>query len=67
MTKEVEIDYTNWKNMRSRRRIVPLQIIFTSNAWHPNTQWLLEATDLVTGEHRAFAMSDIHSWKEFGT
>lgn len=60
---KVEIDYTNWKNERSVRRIVPINVYFGSNQYHPEQQWLLEATDLDKNAPRTFAMKDIHSWK----
>ena len=62
---EVVIDYSNWRGERSLGRIKPTgRIDFENNEWHPNTQWLLEATDLEKNEIRTFAMRNIHSWKE---
>lgn len=60
--RNVEIDYTNWRGKRSRRLIHPLGWAFENNEWHPETQWLLEAVDVATGETRTFALSNIHSW-----
>ncbi len=60
--KIVEIDYTNWRGERSKRRIVPLTIRFESNEWHPEAQWICEAIDCDRGDTRSFAMKDIHSW-----
>jgi hypothetical protein len=60
----VEIDYTNWKGIRSIRRIQPLGTMkFESSEWHPDKQWVVEALDLEKNEHRAYAMKDIHSWR----
>lgn len=57
------VDYTNWRGQRKLRRIVPREIRFGSNDWHPEEQWLLLASDLESGQQREFAMKDIHSWK----
>lgn len=58
----VIIDYTNWRGVRSWRKIVPRKIDFGSNEWHPEPQWLLTAYDYPTDSVRQFAMADIHSW-----
>lgn len=47
---KVNICYTNWKGETSIRLIEPLRIYFGSNQWHPEEQWLLEATDCEKGE-----------------
>jgi predicted DNA-binding transcriptional regulator YafY len=60
---EVLIDYTNHRGIRRVRGIHPLRIIFESNEWHPESQWLLEAFDLGRHEIRTFAMKNIHSWR----
>jgi len=59
----VEIDYTSWRGIRRVRKIHPLHLIFSKNEWHTEMQWMLEATDIETGESRCFAMKNIHSWK----
>lgn len=59
---EVLIDYTNWRGQRGHRRIRPLCIEFANNEWHPESQWLLEAIDLDTGQERTFALANVHSW-----
>lgn len=58
----VEIDYTNWKGVRSRRRIIPIGLQYGSNEFHKESQWLLQAYDTLKGESRTFAMAGIHSW-----
>jgi hypothetical protein len=59
----VEIDYTNWKGVRSTRRIQPLGTVkFEKSDYHPEKQWVIEALDLDKNETRSFAMKDIHSW-----
>lgn len=58
----VKIDYTNWKGERGIREIVPYQIVFDSNKFHEEPQWLLEAFDIKKKDIRTFAMKNIHSW-----
>jgi hypothetical protein len=61
-TQEITIVYTNWKGETSIRRILPKQISFGSNEWHPTPQWLLEAYDLDKKDIRNFALKDIRTW-----
>ena len=61
----VRIDYTNWRGEREWRRILPLRLIFDSNEFHPEPQWLLVATDLDKAAERHFAMQDIHAWRPY--
>ena len=56
------IDYTNWRGERRQRRIVPCGIIFSSNKWHPEPQWLLLAKDEGDATIKTFAMVNIHTW-----
>lgn len=64
MTREVVIDYTNWRGERAKRVIAPTgQMRFAATVWHPEPQWLMEAMDVEKGEHRLFAMKDIHAWE----
>lgn len=59
------IDYTNWRGERATRTIHPIAgtLRFESNEWHPEPQWLFDATDVDTGKVRTFAMLGIHSWR----
>lgn len=59
----VEIVYTNYRGVRAHRRILPQQIWFGKNQWHPQDQWLLEAFDLGKQAIRTFSMKNIHSWR----
>lgn len=61
----VEIDYTNWQGKRSVRQIIPKNTYFGSNEWHPEEQWLLDATDVEKKAPRTFAHKDIHEWRPF--
>lgn len=62
-SKEVVIDYTNWRGERRLRKIRPLTgMQFTKTRWHPEQQWLVQAVD-EDGTVKMFAMKDIHSWR----
>jgi len=58
----VKIDYTNWKQERSTRTILPERIFFGQNEWHKEQQWLLEALDVEKKQMRTFAIKNIHLW-----
>ncbi|PIN75384.1 hypothetical protein COV18_04310 [Candidatus Woesearchaeota archaeon CG10_big_fil_rev_8_21_14_0_10_37_12] len=60
--KKVQITYTNYKGETSQRNIIPLRLIFSSNEWHKEEQWLLEAYDLVKQANRTFSCKDIREW-----
>ena len=60
--KAVQLDYTNWEGKRAFRKVLPIEIFFGKNEWHPQEQWLLRAMDVETNEERTFAMKDIHNW-----
>lgn len=62
MSPPVTIDYTNHRGERGMRRIVPINVYFSCNKWHPEEQWLLAAWDLDKNADRIFAMRTIHSW-----
>lgn len=61
--KEAIIDYTNWRGERKVYRVRPQHIMFSSNQWHPEKQWLMQAMVVPTNYERVFAMKDIHSWR----
>lgn len=59
----VSIDYVNHRGERNWRDVLPLHIYFGSTERHPHEeQWLLAAIDVVKGERRVFAVSDIQDW-----
>ena len=60
--KEIKIVYTNWKGQTSVRKIVPKEIIFGSNEWHKEAQWILVAYDADKKADRNFALKGITSW-----
>jgi predicted DNA-binding transcriptional regulator YafY len=62
VSREVIIDYTNWKGQRAARRIVPRRIYFGRTDYHKEPQWLLDAYCRVKDEERTFAIADIHMW-----
>jgi hypothetical protein len=61
--KRVRILYKNYKGETAWRSIVPGQIRFASNEWHPQDQWLLDAFDLDKAAPRSFALNEIREWK----
>ena len=61
-TVETTIDYTNWKGIRSKRRILPYRVWFGSTQWHQKPQWFLFAFDQEKHGWRDFAMQSIHAW-----
>lgn len=58
----VIVDYTNHRAERALRRVVPHRLVFENSEWHPETQWLLESTDLERNTVRFFAMAQVHGW-----
>lgn len=61
--KIVTISYTNWKGITANRKIVPQKIFFSSNEFHLEKQWLIEAHDVDKKVMRTFACKNIYSWK----
>jgi hypothetical protein len=62
----VVIDYTNWRGVRSYRKITPIRIRFGVSPWHKEPQWLLTAFDFDKRQEREFAMKKIYSWTGVG-
>lgn len=54
------IDYTNWKDKRSWRKIQILHVFFGHDQWHKENQILVHAIDLEKNEPRTFAFEKIH-------
>jgi len=61
----MQIDYTNYKNEREIRTVLPIKIEFGSNEWHPDPQWLMLAYDFERRALRTFSLRGIHSWSEY--
>lgn len=62
MSKEVKIIYTNYRGETSERVIVPKELFWGKNDWHPKEQWLLLAFDVGKSADRTFAVKDIKKW-----
>lgn len=58
----VEIDYTNYRGERSRRRILPGRIHYGVSAYHDGPQWFVDAIDVERSVNRTFALADVHEW-----
>lgn len=65
VSRDVIIDYTNWRGVRRERRIrpVPGGLKFTATTFHKDEQWLVEALDLESNQLRGFILANIHSWR----
>jgi predicted DNA-binding transcriptional regulator YafY len=63
MSQAVVIVYVNHRGEKSERRVMPEAVVWGSNEWHPEPQWLLLAWDFGKDARRAFAMSGIKSWR----
>lgn len=59
----IEIDYTNYRGERGKRKVYPLEFYFGKTEHHPEEQYLLLAYDPGKEDFRVFAFNDIHSWK----
>lgn len=59
--KIINLIYTNYKGKTSQRKIIPKEVIFDSNEWHKEKQWLLIAFDIEKNADRTFAMKDIRT------
>lgn len=57
-----EIDYTNWRGVRSKRLILPLRLSEVQNEYHPIRCAAIVAFCLEKREVREFSISHIHSW-----
>ncbi len=58
----VYVDYTNWRGERKIRKIQPISLEFTSNQFHPEPQWLIQALDIDSTKVKWFSMKNIHNW-----
>lgn len=59
VTRKLRFQYRNWRGEWQRRDVEPIAIWFGATKWHPESQWLMRATDLAKGEIRDFAMHDM--------
>ena len=60
--KEIKIVYTNYRGETSVRNIIPKELVFSSNEWHKEEQWLLVAFDIDKKLDRTFSCKDIKAW-----
>ena len=61
----VTLTYTNWRGETAEREITPTgRMLFTSNEWHPEPQWLVEAHGARSGEVRLFALKGFGAHNE---
>jgi hypothetical protein len=53
----VYVRYVNWRGEESGRRILPHGMRWGSTEWHPEDQWLIQATDLKDNKLKEFALN----------
>lgn len=61
----IEFTYVNWEGETAIREVIVEGLLFGSNNYHTDEQFLLEAFDINKKEMRTFAikdMSDIFVW-----
>lgn len=51
--------YTNWQGIASTRDVEVISLVYGSNEWHRDPQWILAALDRDKGEVRYFALCDV--------
>lgn len=55
----ISFNYTNWKGERATRTAKVRNLLYGSNEFHPEKQWLLIAFDMDKKLQRTFAMKDM--------
>ncbi len=60
----VRFTYTNWRGVKSERRVRPLDLEFKTTPWHPKRQWFIKAIDYDRKRIRYFAMKDMGKWHQ---
>lgn len=55
----IKFKYVNWKGETSVRSCIVLGIVWGSNEWHKEEQWLLHGFDTDKREERHYAMKDM--------
>lgn len=58
-TQIVTFVYRNWKGEIRERRVVPINIEFTSDHYHQPVQWIMHAIDVDKGARRSFAFRNM--------
>lgn len=55
----IKFTYTNWKGKTSLRRASFEQLLYGSNEWHTEPQWLLYGWDENKQDYRTFALKNM--------
>lgn len=55
----IEFDYTNWKGEKGKRKALVRGVVWGSNEWHKEQQFLLRAIDMEKNDVRYFALKDM--------
>jgi hypothetical protein len=61
----IDFDYVNFRGNSSYRRVQVEGIVFGSNEWHEDRQWLMKGFDLDKRETRYFAMVDMTNVRKY--
>lgn len=61
LKRQLKIDYTNYKGLRSTRTILPLNLWYGRSEYHHEEGWFIRAIDLGRDALRDFYLPDIHS------
>lgn len=59
----IEFDYTNWKGIKGKRKAVYSHLVFGSNEFHTEPQFLIVGFDLKKMSLRTYAVKDIENIK----
>lgn len=64
--KSIRVYYSNWRGETAWRTIIPKEIYFGENQYHPHPQWMLRVFDVEKNAPRDYALRDIKEW-DFST
>ncbi|MDA1675496.1 MULTISPECIES: hypothetical protein [Bacillus cereus group] len=59
----IEFDYINWKGEKGKRKALVRSVVWGSNEWHKEQQFLLRAIDMEKNDVRYFALKDMDNVK----
>ncbi|MEJ1517722.1 hypothetical protein R3O67_31580 [Bacillus cereus] len=59
----IEFDYINWKGEKGKRKALVRSVVWGSNEWHKEQQFLLRAIDMEKNDVRYFSLKDMENVK----
>lgn len=57
----IQFDYTNWKGVKSKRKVIVQEFVFTKSKYHPEYQMFIQGYDMNKMNERTFAVKDIEA------